>query len=66
MTRALFNLLTRRYLLSKPQNNCVYAAAAKRKKLHSKILLHIINIQSQSLMVLAGKSKSVYTSLIIV
>jgi len=38
----------------------------KEERLHSKILTHIINIQSQSLMMLVGKSKLVYTSLIII
>ena len=37
----------------------------QRKKLCSKILLHIINVQLQSSMVLVGKSKLNYTSLII-
>jgi len=37
-----------------------------QRTLRSKILWYIINVQSQSLMVLVGKSKSVYTSLIIV
>jgi len=48
-----------------PQNNWLYAAAAT-KRLYSKILSHIINVQSQSLMMLVAKSISVYTSLIIV
>jgi len=66
MIWALFNSLTRRYLLSNPQNNWLNAAAATKKMLRSKILLHISNIHSQSLVVLVSKSKSVYTSLIIV
>jgi len=36
----------------------------KEERLHSKVLSYIINVQSQSLMMLVVKSKSVYTSLI--
>jgi len=38
----------------------------QRKRLHGKILSHIIIVLPQSLLVLVGKSKSVYTSLMIV
>ena len=38
----------------------------QRRTHRSKIRSHIINVQSQSMMVLIGKSKSVYINLIIV
>ena len=66
MMWALWNSLTRRYFPSNLQNNCLHAAAAAETRLCSKILSHIINVQSQSLMMLVGKTKSVYTSLIII
>jgi len=54
--------LTRRYLPSNPQNNSLYTApTTEKKRLLSEILLQFINVQSQSLMILAGKSKSVQT-----
>ena len=44
----------------------VRSTAMRPKKFRSKILSHIINVQSQSLMMSVGKSKSVYISLIII
>jgi len=48
MMWAICNSLTRRYSPSNSQNNWLYAAVATKKKTYSKVLLHIINIQSVS------------------
>jgi len=63
--RALCNCLTRRYLRSNSHNKLltVRSCRNKQKKIRNKILSHIINVQSKSLMMSLDKTKSVYTSL---
>jgi len=63
MMWALCKSLTKRYLLSNSQNNSLYAAAATKKKDSTAKSSRASSTFSQSLM-LVGKSKSVYTSLI--
>jgi len=68
MMWALFILLKRRYLPSNPQNNRLYAAAATKKNASQQnpFAHHHRSVAADGVTVLVSKSKSVYTTLIIV